>query len=184
MGSSETPSSAPRKVYKQGLPEKPFEFKITLIDGLLLAATVVFIVVSVVEAVQRGGGFNAYLVMRSLHYQISRYSLIVAGIMAGVAIFFGAIRKDDVTPWFRRGAYVVFGSLLLQALLGFGLLLIFGTQPYQPEHIIYGIAAAVCLPFFVFVETTAKKRPAMGSYIWGFILLMGIIVRAIGTGAA
>lgn len=183
MESSEQPST-PRRIYKQGEPEKPFELKITVIDGVLLAATLIFIVVSVVEAIQRSGEFNAYLVTRSLHYQISRYSLGVALLMALFAVFLGIVRKDDVTPWFRRGAYVVVGSLLLQAVLGFILLMGFGTQPYQPEHIVYGLAAAACLPFFVFVETTAKKRPAMGSYIWGFILLMGIIVRAIGTGAA
>lgn len=183
MESSEQ-SSTPRRVYKQGEPEKPFELKVTLIDGILLAATVIFIAVSVIDAAQRAGEFNAYLVTRSLHYQISRYSLIVALVMAVFAVVLGVVRKDDVMPWFRRGAYVVVGSLLLQAVLGFILMMGFGTQPYQPEHIVYGLAAAACLPFFVFVETTAKKRPAMGSYIWGFILLMGIIVRAIGTGAA
>jgi hypothetical protein len=38
------------------------------------------------------------------------------------------------------------------------------------------------LPFFIFVETTAKKRPAMGSYIWGFALLVGVVLRSIATG--
>jgi hypothetical protein len=183
MESSEQPSPS-RRIYKQGEPENPFELKITLIDGILLAATVIFIVVSVIDAVQRTGEFNAYLVTRAVHFQISRYSLAVALVMAVIAVFLGIVRKDDVTPWFRRGAYIVVGSLLVQAVLGFILMMGFGAQPYQPEHLIYGLAAAACLPFFVFVETTAKKRPAMGSYIWGFILLMGIIVRAIGTGAA
>jgi hypothetical protein len=183
MASIEPPSPS-RKVYKQGLPEKPYELRLTLADGLLLAATVVFVVVAAIDAIQRAGGFNSYLVVRGIHYQLSRYGLAVAGLMAVIALVIGIVRKDDVTPWFRRGAYVVFGTLLLQAVLGFVLLLVFGTQPYQPEHIVYGIATAACLPFFIFVETTAKKRPAMGSYIWGFVLLMGIIVRAIGTGAA
>lgn len=183
MESTEQPSPS-RRIYKQGEPENPFELKITLIDGILLAATLIFIAVSVIDAVQRAGEFNAYLVTRAVHFQISRYSLGVALVMAVIAVFLGIVRKDDVTPWFRRGAYVVVGSLLVQAVLGFILMMGFGAQPYQPEHLIYGLAAAACLPFFVFVETTAKKRPAMGSYIWGFILLMGIIVRAIGTGAA
>ena len=183
MDSSEQPST-PRRIYKQGEPENPFELKVTLIDGILLATTLIFLVVSVIDAVQRAGEFNAYLVTRAVHYQISRYSLAVALIMSVLAVFLGIVRKDDVTPWFRRGAYIVVGSLLLQAVLGFILMMGFGAQPYQPEHLIYGLSAAACVPFFVFVETTAKKRPAMGSYIWGFILLMGIIVRAISTGAA
>jgi len=183
MESSEQPST-PRRIYKQGEPEHPFEVKVTLIDGILLAATLIFLAIAAIDAIQRTGEFNVYLVTRAMHYQISRYSLVVALVMAVIAVFLGIIRKDDVTPWFRRGAYIVVGSLLLQALLGIVLMFGFGAQPYQPEHLVYGIAAAACLPFFVFVETTAKKRPAMGSYIWGFILLMGIIVRAIGTGAA
>jgi hypothetical protein len=51
-------------------------------------------------------------------------------------------------------------------------------------HLIYGLAAVLALPFFIFVEVTAKKRPAMGSYIWGFAILAGVLIRSIMTGAA
>ncbi|MBK8136112.1 MAG: hypothetical protein KA401_03620 [Anaerolineae bacterium] len=172
-----------RKAYKQGFPENPFELRITLIDGLLLLVTVVFVVIAVIDSINAAGGLNVYLVVRGVHFQLSRYGLAAAIVMSLAALFLGVIRKDDVTPWFRRGAYVIFGSMLLQAILGFTLLLVYGAQPYQPEHIVYGIATAACLPFFVFVETTAKKRPAMGSYVWGFILLIGVVIRAISTGA-
>lgn len=183
--SEETQSpNPPRRVYKQGYPDDAFEAKVTLVDGLLLVGTLGFIAAAIIDSINRMGGFNAYMVIRDMHYQLSRYGLAVAILMAVLALIFGVWRKDDVLPWFRRGAYVVFGTILLQAVLGFGLLLIFGTQPHQPEHIVYGIAAAACLPFFIFVETTAKKRPAMGSYIWAFVLLIGIIIRAISTGRA
>jgi hypothetical protein len=46
------------------------------------------------------------------------------------------------------------------------------------------MGALLSLPFFIFVETTAKKRPAMGSYIWAFTLMIAIFVRSIMTGAA
>lgn len=177
------PSSPSRKVYKQGYPDDAYDLKVTLFDGILLAISLIFIVVAVIDSINKAGGLNVYLVIRGVHFQLSRFGLAVAIAMSLVAVFLGIIRKDDVTPWFRRGAFVVFGSMLIQAILGFTLLLVYGAQPYQPEHIVYGIATAACLPFFVFVETTAKKRPAMGSYIWGFVLLIGIIVRAIGTGA-
>ncbi|MBK9125204.1 MAG: hypothetical protein IPM16_19060 [Chloroflexi bacterium] len=184
MAETAPQSERKKRVYVQGVPEKPFELRVTLFDGLLLAATVAFIVVAIIDAVSRFGELNAYLVTRAVHYQLSRYGLIAAAVMGIVAFVLGVVRKDDVTPWFRRGAYVVFGSMLLQAILGFVLLLVFGVQPGQPEHIVYGIATAACLPFFIFVETTAKKRPAMGSYIWAFVLLAGVVVRAIGTGPA
>ena len=173
-----------KRVYAQGVPEKPFELRITLIDGLLLGVTLAFLAAAVIDAVSRFGGSNPYLVVRAVHFQLSRYGLIAAAVMGAAALILGVVRKDDVTPWFRRGAYIVFGSMLLQAILGFTLLLGFGVQPGQPEHIVYGLATTACLPFFIFVETTAKKRPAMGSYIWAFVLLLGGVVRAIGTGPA
>lgn len=184
MSEASTQPERKKRIYAQGVPERPFELRITLFDGLLLAVTLGFIALSIIDAVSRFGGLNAYLVTRAVHYQLSRYGLVTAVVMGVIAFVLGVVRKDDVTPWFRRGAYVVFGSMLLQAILGFVLLLVFGAQPGQPEHIVYGIATAACLPFFIFVETTAKKRPAMGSYIWAFVLLAGVVVRAIGTGPA
>jgi hypothetical protein len=57
-------------------------------------------------------------------------------------------------------------------------------RPYEEVHLVYGVGAVLALPFFIFVEVTAKKRPSMGSYMWGFALLAGIIIRTISTGAA
>lgn len=180
MEQSSTPS---RKTYKQGVPEDAFQLKITLFDGLLLVATVIFFVVALVSELNASGG-SIYLALKGMHHHLSRYGMVAGLGMALVALFIGFVRKDDVTAWFRRGAYIIIVTMLIQAVLGFTLMFGFGAQPFQPEHVIYGIATAACLPFFVFVETTAKKRPAMGSYIWGFVLLVGIVVRAIGTGAA
>lgn len=174
--------SAARRTVQQGLPEKPFALKLTLPDGILLVVSALFLILAFLAEASKYGEFNLYLTLRGTHHHLSRYGLVVGGIMAAIAAYIGFYRKADVTPWFRRGAYVVFGTMFIQALIGFGLWLGFGTQPGQPEHIIYGIATAACLPFFIFVEVTSRKRPAMGSYIWGFVLLLGVIVRAIGTG--
>src|SRR5690606_38893600 len=97
-------------------------------------------------------------------------------------IVIGIVRKGDVTPWFRRGTFVVVGTMLIQALIGAVMMFGMGIEPGAPEHVIYGVGTVLALPFFIFVETTAKKRPAMGSYIWGFTLLLGVIVRSISTG--
>jgi hypothetical protein len=105
----------------------------------------------------------------------------MALLMAGLAVYIGIVRKGDVTPWFRRGVYIVFGTVLFQGAVGL-LMYLNGTRPAQDVHLIYGAGALLALPFFVFVETTARKRPAMGSYIWGFTLLAGILLRGIMTG--
>jgi hypothetical protein len=73
--------------------------------------------------------------------------------------------------------------MLVESVIGIGIYLM-GFRPYEDVHLIYGMGAVLALPFFVYVETTAKKRPAMSSYIWGFTLMAAIILRAIVTGAA
>jgi len=169
-----------KKVYTQGTPERPFSLKFTLIDGLLLVGTLIFLVVVLVYEYGQAGG-SSYIVLKSVHFHLSRYGLIMSLVMLGTAFYVGIVRKNDVTPWFRRGTYVVFGSMVIQALLGFALMFM-GGEPGAPEHIFYGIGTMLCLPFFIFVEVTASKRPSMGSYIWGFFLMMGVIVRCLGTG--
>jgi hypothetical protein len=86
-----------------------------------------------------------------------------------------------VTAHYRRAVYTVAGVMLAQSLLGL-VMYIMGGRPYQDVHLIYGLGAVLALPFFIFVEVTAKKRPAMGSYMWGFAVLAGILVRGIMTG--
>jgi hypothetical protein len=122
-----------------------------------------------------------YPLLHQLHYVLSRAGLIIALLMLAAALYIGLARHGDVTKMFRRATYAVFGFMLLEALLGVGMMLI-GGRPGEDVHLIYGMGAVLALPFFIFVETTAKKRPAMGSYMWGFALLAGIIVRGIMTG--
>lgn len=118
----------------------------------------------------------------SVHYWLSRIGLGIALVMLLIAVYIGLLRHGDVTRWFRRATYGVVVFSIVESLLGLSMVLFFGLQPPQPVHYVYGIGAVLCLPFFIFVETTAKKRPAMGSYLWGFTLLLAIFVRAIMTG--
>ncbi len=115
------------------------------------------------------------------HYTLSRISFGIALVMLAWAAYIGLIRHGDVTPIFRRATYAIVGIMIIEALLGLSMYLI-GVRPGQDVHLIYGVGAVLSLPFFIFVETTARKRPAMGSYIWGFALLAGIVVRGIMTG--
>jgi hypothetical protein len=125
---------------------------------------------------------SLYPLLLQAHFFISRLSLVVALVMLGVAVTIGLIRHGDVTPVFRRATYAIVGLMVVELLLGVGMLAM-GGQPGQEVHLIYGFGATLSLPFFVYVETTARKRPAMGSYIWGFALLAAIVLRAIMTGA-
>lgn len=126
---------------------------------------------------------DLYLFLDALHSFIGRAGLAVALGMCALGYFIGVTRKQDVTPWYRRAAYSIAGIMLFQAIIGLVMYAVIGARPYEEVHWIYGMGAVLALPFFIFVERTAKKRPAMGSYIWGFAVLAGIIVRGIMTGA-
>jgi heme A synthase len=124
-----------------------------------------------------------YPLFLSSHYWLSRIGLAAAVSMFIVGFVMGVLRKRDVTPWYRWGVYLNFGAVVIQIVLG-GAMYAIGGRPYDEVHLIYGLGAFLCLPFFIYVEQTAKRRPALGSYIWGFAVLAGIFIRAIMTGAA
>jgi hypothetical protein len=124
-----------------------------------------------------------YPLLHELHFHFSRAALIVGLLMLAAGIYIGLIRHGDVTKTFRYGVYAMIGFMALQSLVGLAIYSI-GVRPYDEVHLIYGVGALLSLPFFVYVETTAKKRPAMGSYIWGFGLMVAIMVRLFMTGAA
>ena len=147
-----------------------------LVAGLALALLLFCALVLAANA-----SLTIWLQGRALHNQLGRAGLALALLMTARAVQVGILRKGDVTPLFRAATYVIFSTMLLQALLGL-LLYARGLRPTQEVHLIYGMAAVLALPFFIFVEVTARKRPAMGSYIWGFGLLTGILLRSILTG--
>jgi hypothetical protein len=123
-----------------------------------------------------------YGVMKEVHWYLSRVGLAIAVIMFGIGVYIGLIKHGDVNRWFRAGTYSIFAFMLLQGALG-GIMWLMGGRPHEEVHLIYGYGVVLSLPFFIFVETTATKRPAMGSYLWGFALLAAIIIRTITTGA-
>ncbi len=164
--------SQPRRGWTRALTQRERR----LVAGLVLALLLFCALVLAADAT-----LAIWLQGRALHNQLGRAGLALALLMTARAVQVGILRKGDVTPLFRAATYVIFGTMLLQALLGL-LLYARGLRPTQEVHLIYGMAAVLALPFFIFVEVTARKRPAMGSYIWGFGLLAGILLRSILTG--
>jgi len=177
------------KTTRQTRPAAPFDDRLGFIslralDYAVLLASAAFLLLALLDTLSSSPQPDLYLFLRSIHNHLGRFTLAVALIMFAVAVYIGLLRHADVTPYFRRGTYVVLGMMLFQAFMGATMTFILGIQPGAPEHLLYGLGTVLALPFFIFVETTAEKRPAMGSYLWGFALLAGIIVRSISTGGA
>lgn len=152
-------------------------------DTGLIALTILFMLGVVIQTIATGDS-SAYGIFRQLHFHLSRYSLVIATLMFVLALYIGLRRHADVTLYFRRGVYVVVGTMLVESLIGLFLYFGIAVRPHEDVHLIYGMASVLALPFFIFVEKTAEKRPAMGSYMWGFAILAGVIIRSISTGAA
>ncbi|MDX2160912.1 MAG: hypothetical protein SF162_06265 [bacterium] len=123
-----------------------------------------------------------YPFLHDVHTLLSRVGLFGGLIMFGVGFYIAIVRHGDVTKWFLA---VVYLAVILMGIAGLTGLAMYaaGGRPYDPVHIIYGVGVVLALPFFIYVERTATKRPAMGSYLWGFGLLAAIILRSIVTGA-
>ena len=141
-----------------------------------------FLALVLIDFFSQGGEFSPFSLILTLHNHLGRFSLFISLLMLALAMYIGLVRHADVTPYFLRGAYVVWGSLIMEVLLGITMYVIFGARPAQDVHLIYGAGAFLSLPFFFYVERTSPKRPAMGSYMWGFALMAGIVLRCLATG--
>ena len=120
--------------------------------------------------------------LKSIHFYIAWSGVYAGLVMFSIGIYIGIVQKRDVTRLFRRTVYVIAATFLLQALIGILLWYGIGARPSGDAHWIYGFGTAASLPFFAFIEKTAEKRPAMGSYVWGFGMLVAIGFRSILTG--
>lgn len=151
-------------------------------DWALIYMTLGFIALVGIQSWVNSGRLSLDLLLRAEHYHLSRYALVLALLMLCLALYIGLYRHADVTPYFRRAVYVMFGTMVFQAALGLAMYALLGLRPGEEVHLIYGGATVLALPFFIYVETTAPKRPAMGSYMWAFAILVGILIRSISTG--
>lgn len=123
-----------------------------------------------------------YPYLQAAHHTIAWTGVYVGLLMFGIGVYIALVQRRDVTVLFRRTVYVVAGVMVMQAILGTVLWFGAGARPVGEAHWIYGLGTAVALPYFAFVEITAQKRPAMGSYLWGFAMLVAIGFRSILTG--
>ena len=123
-----------------------------------------------------------YLILKTIHYYMAWTTVYVGLLMFGVGVYLGIFQKRDVTRFFRRGVFAIAATVFVQGIIGMLLWFVIGIRPVGEAHWIYGAGTAAALPFFAFIEMTAEKRPSMGSYIWGFGMLVAVGFRSILTG--
>ena len=81
------------------------------------------------------------------------------------------------------GAVVIAELLLLaQGILG-GYLWVNGLRPGRGIHILYGVVSLLALPMVFAYTRGREERPDMLMYTVGFLVLIGLLLRAITTGS-
>ena len=163
-------------------PTIPYYYQVAPYITIGVTAFITFMLWVAIRVIFQPEVVVRYAIMKEVHWYLSRIGLVIALMMFGMGVYIGLIKHRDVSQWFRAATYTIFAFMLLQGLLG-GIMWLMGGRPHEEVHLIYGYGVVLSLPFFIFVETTATKRPAMGSYLWGFALLAAIIIRTITTGA-
>ncbi len=123
-----------------------------------------------------------YPLLQATHYAIAWAGVYVGLLMFGIGLYIALVQRRDVTVLFRRTAYFIAGTMFVQVILGLLMWYGVGARPAGEAHWIYGFGTAAALPFFAYIEITAQKRPSMGSYLWGFGMLVAVGFRSILTG--
>ncbi len=111
--------------------------------------------------------------------------------LANTALFFCVImgvwgagrflrrRGMDGSYW---GAVIIAEVLIVaQGALG-AYLWIVGLRPARNIHLLYGIVSALAVPMIFFYTKGRQERPEMLMYGVGFLILVGLLLRAITTG--
>jgi heme A synthase len=111
--------------------------------------------------------------------------------LANTALFFCVIMGVwGVWRFFRRqgvdgsywGAVVIAEVLLIaQGILG-GYLWITGLRPVRNIHLLYGIVSVLALPLIYFYTKGQEERRDMLMYGAGFLIMVGLVLRAMTTG--
>ena len=80
------------------------------------------------------------------------------------------------------GAVVIAEILILaQGFLG-GYLWLTGLRPARGIHLLYGIVSGLAIPMIFFYTRGREERPEMLMYAGGFLILVGLVLRAMTTG--
>lgn len=91
------------------------------------------------------------------------------------------LRKQGIGSSYWGALWIAEGLILFQVALGF-FLWFTGFQPARSIHILYGIVSALAIPLVFFYTRGRDARPEMLLYSVAFLILIGLVLRAITTG--
>lgn len=91
------------------------------------------------------------------------------------------LRKQGVGGSYWGAVVIAEVLILAQGLLG-GYLWLAGMRPARGIHLLYGIVSAMAMPLAYTYTRGREERPEMLIYTVAFLVLSGLLLRAITTG--
>lgn len=115
-----------------------------------------------------------------VHARLGNTALFFCIIM-GVWGAWRFIRKQGMDGSYWGAAVIAEILILAQGALGVYLWII-GLRPARNIHLLYGLVSALAIPMIFFYTRGREERPEMLMYAVGFLILAGLLLRAISTG--
>jgi len=114
-----------------------------------------------------------------LHARLANTALFFCIIM-GLWGTWRFLRKHGMDSSYWGAAVIAEVLILVQGALG-AYLWIIGLRPARNIHVLYGIVAALAIPMIFFYTKGREERPEMLMYAVGFLILAGLLLRAMST---
>jgi CDP-diglyceride synthetase len=114
-----------------------------------------------------------------LHARLANTALFFCIIM-GLWGTWRFLRKHGMDGSYWGAAVIAEVLILVQGALG-AYLWIIGLRPARNIHVLYGIVAALAIPLIFFYTKGREERPEMLMYAVGFLILAGLLLRAMST---
>jgi hypothetical protein len=115
-----------------------------------------------------------------IHARLANTALLFCALMA-IWGFWRFFRRQDLGSSYWGAAIVAEILLLVQGALGV-ILWFSGARPPRSVHWLYGAALALAIPLVFSYTKGRRERPEMLMYAVTFLIMVGLVLRAMATG--
>lgn len=117
---------------------------------------------------------------------MSEVHAVVGEALLGVAVLFvllssGLAITRGASGWFEVVRRLVVGAVAVQAGIG-AFLYLSGDRPAETLHLLYGAVAVAALPLAAGFASEAPPKARAGSLALAGVVMIGVLVRSLGTG--
>jgi heme A synthase len=120
-------------------------------------------------------------VLSTLHRLLS--VVLVFAALGGALLAISRLRSGSPGDRLQRWSRVAAVLVVVDAALG-GLLALSGSRPHESLHLIVGPGTVLALPLALVLAWRSGRRAQTWWLLLGWLALLGLCLRAVGTGTA